>query len=119
MRSEVVLQPVITLAASATQEIRFARRLGHAISGVALVNVYRNSTPATVTFTMLTASHTAVRADAVNSFWIAVGQGSLTSTGLARIAIADFGEWLRWDALFGSGQIDFSIVLELDDRKAD
>ena len=118
MRWRKQLQPVITLTASATQEIRFARRLGHAVSGVALVSVYRN-TGGTVTFTMLSASHTAVRADAMNSFWLSVGQGAVATTGLARIAIADFGEWVRWDAVLASGQADFSILLELDDRKAD
>jgi hypothetical protein len=117
MRNRLTLQPTFTAAAATTQEDRYARPLGHAVSGVALVNVYRNTSGTSVTFTLQTASQLGVS----SSFWTSVGTGNIGAgtSGMVKIVLTDLGEWIRWDLSGLNAAIDFDIVLELDDRKAD
>jgi len=120
MRWSANMQPVTTVPGSETiQEVRYAVRLGHAKSGVALVNVYRNLSSSAVSFALETASHTALRLDTTSSpFWFVVGSGSMaaSTTGMVRIPIADLGEVVRWHATNQNGSVDFSILLRLYDR---
>ena len=100
-----------------TQEDRYAKNVGQAVEGVALVNVYRNTSGAGLTFTFLTASHLGL----ANSFWASVGQGMIGAgaVGLVKIKITDLGEWIRFDLSGANAAVDFDIYIDLADRKAD
>ena len=107
------------MQAAETQEARYAARVGHGKAGVVFVNVYRNTSSNPVTFTIQTASSTALRTDSTNPFWLTAGlSGGIgaNTAGAVRIAISDLGEWIRWDVTGPNAAVDFDVMVDFYDR---
>lgn len=123
MRTRCILQPTTTLTATSNiQETRFAKPVGHGKTGVAFINVYRNTMAATSTFNIETASQTAVdaRAAGTSAFWITVAtQATLAAatTGVVRMTLSNLGEVIRYriDTAGGGNNLDLDIVVYFAD----
>ena len=117
-RARIELQPSLSVSAATTQEPRYASKTGGAMSGVAFVNVFSNSSTSSTTVTLYTA--TANDLDpTTGTFWKSVGSVAIGagSTGAFTIEISErtLADFLRWGISGLNNTVSFAIVAYLYD----